>query len=58
MSLNCCLRRSWSNGTLADARFLEYEARDQITLWGPAPRAPWQLDRYARCVFALLSLLS
>jgi hypothetical protein len=44
------MRRSWSNGTLADARFLEYEARDQITLWGPATRAPWQLDRYARCV--------
>ncbi|RSH90666.1 hypothetical protein EHS25_001271 [Saitozyma podzolica] len=38
--------RSWSsNGTLQ--AFYEYEARNQITLWGTGNTTPWPLDRYA-----------
>lgn len=27
--------------------FMEFEARNQLILWGPATFAPWMLDRYA-----------
>lgn len=29
------------------ADFMEYQARNQLIQWGPAPYAPWPLDRYA-----------
>ncbi|KAH7102622.1 putative alpha-N-acetylglucosaminidase [Auriculariales sp. MPI-PUGE-AT-0066] len=38
---------SWSDGSAADAHFFEFNARNQIGVWGPADHVPWALDRYA-----------
>ena len=40
--------RKWSDDP-ATQDFYEYQARNQITAWGPAPNssATWELDRYA-----------
>ncbi|KAH7102641.1 putative alpha-N-acetylglucosaminidase [Auriculariales sp. MPI-PUGE-AT-0066] len=39
--------KSWSDGSAADAEFFEFNARNQISVWGPADHEPWLLDRYA-----------
>ncbi|KAL8277052.1 hypothetical protein RQP46_010586 [Phenoliferia psychrophenolica] len=38
--------KAWANDS-AEVAFLEYQARNQITLWGTASTVPWPLNRYA-----------
>lgn len=38
--------RAWGT-TPEEADFMEFQARNQIVVWGPAPYSPWPLDRYA-----------
>ena len=38
--------RAWG-ATPAAKDFMEYQARNQISTWGPGTQAPWTLDRYA-----------
>ena len=47
------LAKSYSNGSSDDTKFLEFEYRNQISVWGPANTEAWALDRYATQVFVL-----
>lgn len=38
--------RTWGTND-AQKDFMEFQARNQIVLWGPATYSPWPLDRYA-----------